>query len=869
MANPFPNHVVNLPDDEQVQSKPAPALLGFAPTVLDIPNNNNGWIEEDPEEDPEIEEEEEEEMEIEDEMNDPEIINPYEIEEGELPPPPTDSDTSSDSEPEVEAEDEDENEAATIGTITRAPYRVQSFLGTTYVGSGSTRKVFAPGPIGKDVDILHRKRRWIELLSDYDCEIRYHPEKANVVADALSRKEREPIRVRALVMIVHPNLHEQICNASYEAMKKKNVEAENLGRLIKQIFEIHPDGTRYDSIWVIVDRFTKSANFLPVKTTDSMEKLTQLYLKEIVCRHGVPISIISDKDSKFTSSRQKSYVDVRRRPLEFNVGDKVNHSLNRSRLVPQYSKNAALYYCIVIERHDSVQKTWEAESKMCLSDESLIIPLDEVQLDDKLYFIEEPAEIMDREVKKLKQSRISIVKVRWNSRRGPKYTWECDDQMKSKYPHLFTTDLRTNQSNPAPGRRSPKAMALHVGDKNHIRTLEDYSRPSHEGYRNTIKLLDENNVVPLRSDTIRLDPSPSGTILLLVSLLNSFHQEGLQKLQNDILMFQQHQAGLSDHLPMLATGRYAQWLSCFLRYIDTRPNGNALRKCILEGPYTLSTVIILVVPATDNASTVPEQTTFETILNMSPENKAHFKSEKEAIHLLLTRIRDVIVNDDSVLLVASASVGAEGPIPPKTAEQKLARKNELKAKSTLMLAIPDEHLLKFHACKDAKSLWKVIKNRFGGNKESKKIRKTILKQNYENLLASSQEGLDKTYDSLPSAWNNIALIMRNKSDLDTLIMDDLYNNPKVYESEIKSQSSSSLNSQNVAFVSLDNSSNTNETFNTAHSVSAANSKDQASTGSYADDVMFSFFSNQSNVPQLDNEDLEHVDTDDLEEIDLK
>ncbi|GKC14018.1 hypothetical protein Tco_1010800 [Tanacetum coccineum] len=185
-------------------------------------------------------------------------------------------------------------------------------------------------------------------------------------------------------------------------------------------------------------------------------------------------------------------------------------------------------------------------------------------------------------------------------------------------------------------------------------------------------------------------------------------------------------------------------------------------------------------------------------------------------------------------------------------------------------ASADEHLLKFHACKDAKSLWEVIKNRFGGNKESKKIQKTILKQQYENFAASRSEGLDKTYDrfqklisqleihgeeisqedanlkllrSLPSACNNIALIMRNKSDLDTLSMDDLYNNLKVYEAEIKSQSNLSSNPQNVAFVSSDNSSSTNEIVNTAHSVFAASSKDQASTASYADDVMFSFFAN--------------------------
>ncbi|GKD45142.1 ribonuclease H-like domain-containing protein, partial [Tanacetum coccineum] len=186
---------------------------------------------------------------------------------------------------------------------------------------------------------------------------------------------------------------------------------------------------------------------------------------------------------------------------------------------------------------------------------------------------------------------------------------------------------------------------------------------------------------------------------------------------------------------------------------------------------------------------------------------------------------EVIVNGDA-FVVASAS--AEGSIPPKTAEQKLARKNEFKAKSTLLLAIPDEHLLKFH--EDA------------------------------NL---------KLLRSLPSAWNNIALIMRNKADLDELSMDDLYNNLKVYEAEIKSQSNSSSNSQNVAFVSSDDTSSTNEAVNTTHDVSAASSKGKASSSTYADDVMFSFFVNQSNSPQLDNEDLEQIDTDDLEEMDLK
>ncbi|GJZ64433.1 ribonuclease H-like domain-containing protein [Tanacetum coccineum] len=233
---------------------------------------------------------------------------------------------------------------------------------------------------------------------------------------------------------------------------------------------------------------------------------------------------------------------------------------------------------------------------------------------------------------------------------------------------------------------------------------------------------------------------------------------------------------------------------------------------------------------------------------------------------------EVIVNGDSVSPVASASTGAEGPIPPKTAEQKLARKNELKAKSTLMLAIPDEHLLKFHACKDAKSLWEAIKNRFGGNKESKKMQKTILKQNYENFTASSQEGLDKTYDrfqklisqleihgevisqedanlkllrSLPSAWNNIALIMRNKSDLDTLSMDDLYNNLKITLAALMKQLILL-----IVFLLL-----VLRIKLLLHHMLMMS--------------CFFFFANQSNAQQLDYEDLEEIDADDLKEMDLK
>nr|GEY93443.1 retrovirus-related Pol polyprotein from transposon TNT 1-94 [Tanacetum cinerariifolium] len=108
------------------------------------------------------------------------------------------------------------------------------------------------------------------------------------------------------------------------------------------------------------------------------------------------------------------------------------------------------------------------------------------------------------------------------------------------------------------------------------------------------------------------------------------------------------EAGSRDRPPMLATGRYLQWRSRFLRYIDTRPNGDALRKCILSGPYKPTTVLVKAVAATDDSSAIPEHTTIETPMNMSPKNKAHFQEEKEAIHLILTGIGDEIYSTKEV-----------------------------------------------------------------------------------------------------------------------------------------------------------------------------------------------------------------------------
>ncbi|GKA78392.1 putative reverse transcriptase domain-containing protein [Tanacetum coccineum] len=295
--------------------------------------------------------------------------------------------------------------------------------------------------------------------------------------------------------------------------------------------------TGQDTIWVIIDHLTKSAHFLPMREDDTLEKLTRQYLKEVVSRHGVPVSIISNRDGKFTShfwktlnkalgtrldnstayhpqidgqsikvapfevlygrkcrspicwakardsqltdpeiirettekivqiksciqaagDRQKSYADVTRKPLEFQIGDKVMLKVSpwkgvirfgkRGKLNPRYigpfkiiDKVGTVAYRLELpEQLSRVHSTFHVSNlKKCMADEPLAIPLDEIQIDDKLHFIEEPVEIMDREVKRLKQSRILIVKVRWNSRRGPEFTWEREDQMQKKYPHLFS-----------------------------------------------------------------------------------------------------------------------------------------------------------------------------------------------------------------------------------------------------------------------------------------------------------------------------------------------------------------------------------------------------------------------------------------------
>ncbi|GJY01113.1 putative reverse transcriptase domain-containing protein [Tanacetum coccineum] len=293
-----------------------------------------------------------------------------------------------------------------------------------------------------------RQRRWIELFSDYECEIRYHPGKANVVADALSRKERlKPRRVRAMALTIPVGMRA-------EASRTIRLIATDLryrngsGNIPKLYNKVARKRELDYAIWdCVVDKLLRS--------------------------QGVPVSIISDRDTRFTSRLWQTFQKALGTRLDMSTAYHPQTDGQSERSIQTLEEMAAImcyrFYAaagINIYRWLRLSKKFESDpelvqettdkvvvikeklqmardrqksyaDKLSKAKEGLHVPVDEIKIDKTLRFVEEPVEIMDREIKSLKRSRIPIVKVRWDSKRGPEYTWEREDHMKSKYPHLF------------------------------------------------------------------------------------------------------------------------------------------------------------------------------------------------------------------------------------------------------------------------------------------------------------------------------------------------------------------------------------------------------------------------------------------------
>ncbi|KAJ9541969.1 hypothetical protein OSB04_028475 [Centaurea solstitialis] len=524
-----------------------------------------------------------------------------------------------------------------------------------------------------------RQRRWLDVVKDYDCEILYHPGKANVVADALSRKtdlgtDHTPFRISHLKMAVTTSFVDVVRRAQEEASRERirgqmpalvrdsrglltrygrvwvpragAAQQTLLDEAHKSRFSIHPGATKmyrdlrtgywwpgmkrdvaryvescltclkvkaehqrphgkmqpleipewkwenitinlitklpktprkFDAIWVIVDRLTKSALFLAIRESSTAEQLAEIYVKEVVSRHGVLVSIISDQDVRFTSrfwerfhselgtrlhfstayhpqtdgqsertiqtledmlracvldfggswdtylplaefsynnsyhssigmppfemlygrrcrtpicwgevgqrvlgstevvqrttediqrirerlrtaqSRQKSYADRRRSDLEFQVGDRVllNVSLwkgvirfrKRGKLGPRYigpftilARVGKVAYRLELPAVlGQIHSTFHVlQLRKCLADETTHIPLDDIQVDESLNYVEKPVAVLDRKVRKLRNKEIGIVKIQWQHRKGSEWTWEPEVEMREHYPELFS-----------------------------------------------------------------------------------------------------------------------------------------------------------------------------------------------------------------------------------------------------------------------------------------------------------------------------------------------------------------------------------------------------------------------------------------------
>ncbi|GJX81831.1 putative ribonuclease H-like domain-containing protein [Tanacetum coccineum] len=233
-----------------------------------------------------------------------------------------------------------------------------------------------------------------------------------------------------------------------------------------------------------------------------------------------------------------------------------------------------------------------------------------------------------------------------------------------------------------------------------------------------------------------------------------------------------------------------------------------------------------------------------------------------------------IIENGYAPIVTKIVEGKETVIPPTIVEEKAQRRAELKAISTLLMALPNEHQLKFNTYKDAKSLMQAIKNRFGVIEQTyERLQKLISQLEMHGEVIPQEDINQKFLRSLSQEWTMHTIVWRNKLEIETLSLDDLFNNLKAYKSEVKGTSSSTTNSHNVAFLSPSSTNSAKRAVNTTQDVNTASTQGAADSSTIdeklSDDMIYSFFGSQPSIPQLDNEDLQQIDNDALEEIDLR
>ncbi|GJU71113.1 hypothetical protein Tco_1262518 [Tanacetum coccineum] len=208
---------------------------------------------------------------------------------------------------------------------------------------------------------------------------------------------------------------------------------------------------------------------------------------------------------------------------------------------------------------------------------------------------------------------------------------------------------------------------------------------------------------------------------------------------------------------------------------------------------------------------------------------------------------------------------------PITAEEKTNKKNDMKARSLLLMALPNEHQLTFSQYPDAKSMFAAIETRFGGNEATRKTQKTLLKQQYENFSATSAESLDSIFNRLQKIVSRLAIL---GPEVDTMSIDDLYNYFKIVEQKMKKSVGASSGAQNLVFMTALSTSNTNDANTTSPQVSTASpnvntASPQVSTASFSDNVVYAFMVENPNGSNLLHQDLEQIHEDDMEAMDLK